>query len=476
MTTTIDSPRESIVESPRSASSRPVLTLLWSREAPERVGELLLLPARPGARFTIGRASAAKPGADDGPALTLTRLRPFSAVETGPLRSDRISRWQLRCRVEADDSIFVESAGRLPLRVNGHEAARARVDEGDLLELDRQVILRLGRRPSRWPGVPVFGGEFEFGSADAFGLVGESEDAWRLREQIELVATAGEHALIYGPSGSGKELVAHAIHGRSARASAAMIARSASTLPETLLDAELFGNLHNFPNPGMSARPGLVGAAHGSTLFLDEIGELPAASQAHLLRLMDRGEYHRLGEAEVRVSDARIIAATNRPPAQLKHDFLARFAYQLTLSGLDARVDDIPLLARHAFREIARSLPGKSAAFIRVDEPRFSPRLIYALAWRDYTTHARELATLLRRSLATSEGGYLDLPPGELVAAPARPAVPDMLSEPTELTREQVMAAIEQCDGVKAKAWRVLGLRSRYQLRRLLDKFEREDG
>lgn len=90
------------------------------------------------------------------------------------------------------------------------------------------------------------------------------------------------------------------------------MARNAATLPEGLLDAELFGNIKNYPNPGTPERAGLVGEADGSTLFLDEIGEISQVAQAHLLRVLDDGEYHRLGEAKARKSHLRLISATNR--------------------------------------------------------------------------------------------------------------------------------------------------------------------
>src|SRR4029077_9274313 len=126
--------------------------------------------------------------------------------------------------------------------------------------------------------------------------------------------------VIAGQSGSGKELVAQAIHALSGRADRRLVSRSAATLPEALIDAELFGNAKNYPNPGMVERSGLIGEAHGSTLFLDELGELPHAAQAHLLRVLDGGEYQRLGEAQARVSDFRLVVATNRILSSLKPD------------------------------------------------------------------------------------------------------------------------------------------------------------
>ena len=150
--------------------------------------------------------------------------------------------------------------------------------------------------------------------------------------------------LVRGESGTGKELCAAAIHGLSARGARPLVARNAATFPAGLVDAELFGNAKNYPNPGTAERDGLIGEADGTTLFLDEIGELPAAPQAHLLRVLDRnGEYQRLGDSRPRCADLRVVAATDRAVSELKHDFAARRAAGAT-RGAD-HVDSVPVLA-----------------------------------------------------------------------------------------------------------------------------------
>jgi energy-coupling factor transporter ATP-binding protein EcfA2 len=451
-----------------AAPQVPALALVWSQEEPQRIGEVLCL-AR-GALdvpFTIGRATEA--GEDGALPLSLCQLRPFSRVDTGPLRGARVSRWQLRVTLLADDELLVERTGRGVLRVNGHEVERALAGPGDVIEALGRFALLFTRRPAAWPQGEAFVPAFPFGGADACGVVGESPAVWQLRRQIAFVAARGEHVLVHGPSGAGKELVVRALHGLSPRRDAPLVARNAATFPESLIDAELFGNLRDYPNPGMPDRVGLLGEAHGGALFLDEIGELPHALQARLLRVMDGGEYQRLGEARRRSVDLRLLGATNRDPEALKHDLLARFIHRVQVPGLDDRREDVPLLVRHVLRRLAVGSPELRAFFVD-DEPQPSAELITALIWRRYTAHLRELTELLWRAIAASPGQVIVAPPGVAEPPPAR--APETRVLPTELDREQIVAALAACGGVREQAWRILGLRSRDQLKRLLKKFD----
>jgi transcriptional regulator with AAA-type ATPase domain len=459
------------LEAPGAARAMvPALVMLWSQEEPGRVGESFCLPR--GAidvPFTIGRAR--EPGEDGALPLTLQQLRPFSRVDTGPLHGGTVSRWQLRVRAVAADELRVEQIGRGALLVNGHAVERAVVVPGDVLEARGRFALLYTQRPAEWPQGPAWGREFAFGGPDASGIVGESPAAWQLRRQIAFFAANDEHTLVHGPSGAGKELVVRAIHGLSRRMAAPLVARNAATIPEALMDAELFGNLGDYPNPGMPERPGLLGEAHGGTLFLDEIGELPHALQAHLLRVMDSGEYQRLGEARGRSANIRMIGATNRDPEDLKHDLLARFVHRVQVPGLDDRPEDLPLLARHILRRLAERNPELRARFFVDDEPRMSPELAIALASRRFTMHVRELVEMLWRAVADSPGPVLVAPPTVISSAPS-PRQPEEFAAPEGLRREQIVAALATCGGVREQAWRLLGLRSRYQLKRLLKKHD----
>ncbi len=455
-----------------NASTDPlVLVLIWSRKEPGRVGELVRLPHPPdGTVFTIGRAI--DPSDDGSVPLQFRRLRPHEQERTGPLRAAHVSRVQLRLELRGHRSIEVEHVGRGGMRVNGRELQRTLVRQGDTIEVVNRFVLLCTTRPPDWPSRAACYEDFPFGEADAAGIVGESPCAWALRERIAFVAARDEHSLVFGPSGAGKELAVRAIHDRSSRKGARMVSRNASTLPEGLIDAELFGNIRNYPNPGMPARPGLLGEAHGSTLYLDEVGELPHALQAHLLRVLDNGEYQRLGEARPRVADVRFIGATNRNLGDLKHDFLGRVTHRVRVSGLNERPDDVPLLARHLLRAPEPATRKVVERFLVRGEPLLSPHLIVALTRHRFRGHVRELATLLWRAVESSPADYIDLPPTLLSPPPVSVPEPPRLADPSALTREQVVAVMRRCNGVKEKVWRELGLRNRYQLKRLLRKLE----
>jgi DNA-binding NtrC family response regulator len=349
-------------------------------------------------------------------------------ADTGPIECPRISRAQFRLLAAPGGRLSIENIGSCSMWRDGHQVARTEMVPGDVVALQNELLFQCVRRrmivPRPGDTLPLH----PFGEADAFGIVGESQTAWDLRLRVAAVARQGFHTLILGESGSGKELVAQAIHALSTRGGRPMVSRNAATIPEGLADAELFGNVRNYPNAGMPERPGLVGQAHESTLFLDEFADLPPGVQTRLLRVMDEGEYHRLGEAKARRSDLRILAATNRPADHIKHDVLARLKVRLTVPDLNARREDIPLIVAHLLRRHAKSDRIVAERFFRNGDLRdrlsVSPLLIEALVKHRYTTHVRELDALLIRSAIEGEGRYVDPSPDlrrNLDVAPAPP-------------------------------------------------------
>lgn len=476
------------------AAAQIALVVAWCPDAPERVGEVTFF--EPGPQI-LGRGGTPLEEAD-GARVHFSRQRPDEMVRGRSLRSQRISREQLRLTPNGDFTrLSVESVGRCPLLVNGFVTRGAEVAPGDTVQLQNELVLFVARRPRGLLATTRLSyPEFAFGQADPFGIVGESPAAWRLREAARFAASVDEHVLVRGESGTGKELAVRAIHALSSRGSGPLVARNAATVPESLVDAELFGNLKNYPNPGVAERAGLIGEADGTTLFLDEIGELPVHVQAHLLRVLDHGgEYQRLGDPKTRRADLRVIAATNRPLAALKHDLAARLTLRLEVPALTERREDIPLLAVHLLRRVAASHPELAARFFDAGTalapvPRLDPALVEALLRHRYSTHARELSTLLWRSLTESTGNRLVLTPGLAAAfdddeaAPLTPlpvvAVDRTSRSSTEpprplrdtATREQIEASLAKHGGNVASAAEELGFKNRYVLYRLMKKLQ----
>lgn len=438
----------------------PSVILVGSVHEPDRVGEIAFLPETGDDPVVIGRHGT----------IRWSQHRPGVSAPTGPLGDPQLSREQLSIERRSGEHV-ARNLGRLPLTLNGQPVTECPLRNGDLLQLGDRVLLMIGPRPRELPGTVERG--HRFGEPDPLGWVGEGPMSWWLRDRVRFVARRQAHVLVLGASGSGKELAARGLHALSARSRTAMVSRSAATIPESLADAELFGNLQNYPNPGMAARPGLVGEADGGTLFLDEFGELPIELQARLLRVLDAGEYTPLGEARPRKADLRLIAATNRDPSELKHDVLARLQIRLDVPGLDERREDIPQLAMHLLRRIAHDDAELSERFFDGATPRVSMPLLATLLTHPYATHVRELEALLWQAIGSAPGSVLDVPATGFAvprAAPSRQAAGP--TDPAQLDRETVQAVLDRHGGRQEPAWRELGLASRHVLARLVKKFD----
>jgi two-component system nitrogen regulation response regulator GlnG/two-component system response regulator HydG len=456
------------------AEAREVIALViaWSAAEPHRVGEVALLDADEGP-WMLGRG-----GAEDGDEherLSFVRQRPGVIRPMPAIEGPAISRDQLLIKA-TEGGLEVERKGRCPVSICGTTIERGVIRPGETLALKHQLVLYCTRRPAEMPPLLAYPirDMHEFGKPDAHGIVGESAAVWELRDQLAFSASADAHVLLLGESGSGKELAAQTIHALSARSKNAMVSRNAATFPPGIIDAELFGNVKDYPNPGMEARGGVIGEADKSSLFLDEISELPVELQAHILRVLDAGgEYQRLGDAQMRRADLRLIAATNRDPSELKHDLLARFTLRVGLPGLGDRRDDIPLIVDLLLREaVKKSAPIGERFFIRdgddLGPPRIDPDLVEALLRHELTHHVRELDTLLWQAIGASKGKYIafsDKVKSAIKIPEALPTVADDLSE------EVVRSCLERHDGKVARAYKELGLKSRYALYRLMKKY-----
>lgn len=234
-------------------------------------------------------------------------------------------------------------------------------------------------------------------------IIGRTAAIMRLLRQIDRVGQADAPALIGGESGSGKELVAKAIHRASRRAGGPFVVVNCGAIPAPLIQSELFGHEKGAFTGADRQRMGLIEAANGGTLFLDEIGDLPLDMQTNLLRFLQEGTIDRVGSTKAIHVDARVIAATHVEidvavaAGTFRKDLYYRLnVLPLTVPPLRERKDDVPLLAEHFFQKFGsdrgRQLKG------------FSRRAITAMAGHDWPGNVRELVNRVRRALVMAEG------------------------------------------------------------------------
>ncbi len=260
--------------------------------------------------------------------------------------------------------------------------------------------------------------------ADEPGLIGSSAAMRELFRAIGRVAASGLGVLVTGETGTGKELVARALHRESTRTAAPFVALNTAAIPAELLESELFGHEAGAFTGAARRHAGRFEQADGGTLFLDEIGDMPLALQTRLLRVLAAGEFYRVGGRELIRADVRIVAATHQDleakaaRGEFRADLLHRLdVVRLHLPPLRERREDIPALAHH-FLARASALAGAEAK-------RFSPAALDALRHGDWPGNVRQLENLCRRLAVLAPGheiGVGDLPPALHAALPAQVA------------------------------------------------------
>lgn len=226
-------------------------------------------------------------------------------------------------------------------------------------------------------------------------LVGDAPCMLEVSRRIRLVAPRPTPVLIEGPTGSGKELVAEAVHRLSPRNRKPFVAINCAAIPEALLEAELFGHTRGAFTGAVHGRVGRIEAADGGTLFLDEIGEMPLALQAKLLRFVECGELQRVGDNETVKVDVRVVAATHRPLAEhassgtFRSDLYYRLAVFLVRTpALVAHLEDLPALVEHFLDLMGRQMPKK----------RIAPDALAKLKMHNWPGNVRELEHVLERA------------------------------------------------------------------------------
>ena len=231
-------------------------------------------------------------------------------------------------------------------------------------------------------------------------MVGKSESMLELARMIRLVAPRKATVLIEGETGTGKEVVAHALHRLSPRSSKPFVVLNCAAIPEALLEAELFGHTRGAFTGAVQSRTGRIEAAHGGTLFLDEIGEMPFALQAKMLRFLESGELQRVGDNETVRVDVRVIAATHQHLEQrategsFRLDLYHRLAvFPIDVPPLRERLEDIAVLCEHFLMLMGKFSPRKSLSAAALDK----------LCLHDWPGNVRELAHVLERASILAE-------------------------------------------------------------------------
>ena len=301
-------------------------------------------------------------------------------------------------------------------------------------------------------------------STSSVGLVGRSPAFTQMLTMIARVAPTETSVLLLGETGTGKEMVARAIHESSPRANRPFVAVDCSGLAETLFESELFGHEKGAFTGALARKAGLVEAAAGGTLFLDEVGDIPLGLQVKLLRLLETGAFRRVGGLEPLHADFRLIAATHRDLSRLvreerfRSDLYYRIAaFPVRLPPLRERREDIPLLAQSL---LARQPAGRANAL--------SESAMACLGRYDYPGNVRELRNILERASLLADGnviGVADLPAEVRDAAPP----PEGGKEPPlrSAERQALQAALDAHRGSRRKLAESLGISERTLYRKL---------
>lgn len=319
-------------------------------------------------------------------------LRPNAAVGVFVLGSTRKHAFRIE-----DVSMLEQVAAQLAIAIENHRAA------SEIEALKR----RLGEERK------YLEGEARSGEGEFANIVGDSPVLKQVLDQVATVAASEATVLILGETGTGKELVARAIHNLSRRKDAPFIKVNCAAIPTGLLESELFGHEKGAFTGAISQKIGRVELADGGTLFLDEVGEIPLELQPKLLRVLQDQEFERLGSNRTIKVNLRVLAATNRNLAesiaqkQFRSDLFYRLSvFPIVLPPLRERREDIPLLVRHFVRKSARRM-GRYIEIIPTETAE-------ALKQWHWPGNIRELENMIERSVILSDAGVLRVPLSEL--------------------------------------------------------------
>ena len=279
-------------------------------------------------------------------------------------------------------------------------------------------------------------------------ILGRSAALKRVLRQVEMVATTDASVLILDETGTGKELIARAIHQRSPRAHKPLVKVNCGSIPRELFESEFFGHTRGSFTGAIRDRVGRFQLADGGTLFLDEVGEIPLELQSKLLRVLQEGEFERVGDEATRRVNVRVVAATNRDLRQeaeegrFRLDLFYRLGvFPIEVPPLRDRREDIPELAAYFVRQ--------ACARFHVPEPRLIERELDRARQYDWPGNVRELQNVVERAVILAQDGLLafDLPEAKMAAAAVGSTTSAVIPEDEWRRRERanVLAALEQC-------------------------------
>jgi transcriptional regulator with GAF, ATPase, and Fis domain len=304
----------------------------------------------------------------------------------------------------------------------------------------------------------------------SFGdMIGQSTKMRELYQRVDHIAKYQNYSvLITGESGTGKELIARAIHYNGPRKDKIFLPVNCTALPNELVDSELFGYEKGAFTGASSSKPGLFESANGGTIFLDEIAEIPTATQAKLLRVLEQKEIMRIGSNKIQTIDVRVLAATNKDMAkaisggQFREDLFYRFDVHIQAPPLRERKDDIPLLAKFFLEEIAK----ENQQSIRS----ISPEAMKILMDHEWSGNVRELQKLIKQAVMIAKDNIIQPEEISLQVDDSHTVIQEGLSLDESLERFKlsiIMKALKDCNGNITKSAERLGI-SRQNLQNMM--------
>ena len=337
--------------------------------------------------------------------------------------------------------IFITGHGDIPMSVRAMKAGALEfltkpVNDDDLLDAIQQAIARdhRARQPQGDTGQPNFD-----------EIVGTSAALKAALNKVEVVAPTESTVLILGETGTGKELIARAIHTISSRSSRAFVKLNCAAIPSGLLESELFGHERGAFTGAVAQRIGRFELAHGGTLFLDEVGDIPLELQPKLLRVLQEHEFERLGSTRTQLVDVRMVAATNRNLEQMvgdkqfREDLYFRLnVFPIRIPPLRERPGDIPLLVRHYMNKYAQRMNKRIETI--------PEEAMEALCRYSWPGNIRELQNFIERTVILTPGSVLPIQIKEL--QPSCPTGSTVAGTLEDMERQSILQALRETGAV----------------------------